>query len=174
ALNKDTSSNALHNVYSMWTICKEYKPLDDYFKEMRSSNNPLILTGIDIRHVTGYTKMNFLPDIDSVFRKSKLPFYTSSAFIDFNNLLIPFLTYEYDVKEHIDSVNYCRLHLYIDTIMDQIESSNINEKAFWLQEFKNLRVYIRNCWEMDFEKTIFSNIRDKQMGENVLWLMKNM
>src|SRR5690606_12856123 len=134
ALNKDTSAYSLYNIYGMWTMCEEYKPLNDYFKEMRSSNNPLILTGIDIRHVAGYTRMNFLSDIDSVFRKSKLSFYISSDFIDFKNLLNQFLVYEYDVKEYVDSVDYNRLHVYIDTALDQIESSNINEKAFWLQE----------------------------------------
>ncbi len=173
ALNKDTSSNALQNIYSVWTLCKEYKPLDDYFKEKRSSNNPLILAGVDVRHVAPYTRLNYLSEIDSVFRYSNIPFSMSSEFSNFNNLLNQFLVYEYDVKEHVDLIDYNRLHVYINTIIDQIENSRMNEKEFWLQEFKSLKIQIQNCWEMDFEKTIFSNIRDRQMGENLVWLMKN-
>lgn len=173
ALNKDTSSNALQNIYSVWTACEEYMPLDNYFKETHSSNNPLILTGIDVRHVAKYTRLNYLSEIDSVFRYSKIPFSMSSEFSDFNNLLNQFIIYEYKVKEHIDCMDYSRLLVYIDTISGQIANSKMSEKTFWLQEFENLRSYIRNCWEIDIEKTIFSNIRDRQMGENLLWLMKN-
>lgn len=162
------SVNRYENIYGVWRGCNEYDDLRHYLNNSSVSNNLIQVTGFDCRHHSDYSKQNLINDLDSIFQIANIPFAKSSYYIKFQKTLKHVLLNEYDCE--IDSSDQLYFINSFDTIQAQLELSNFDSNEFWIQEMKNLKQMVRNSITIDPNKSVFSNIRDRQMAENLLWL----
>lgn len=146
------------NIYSVWTECEQTSELFNYIKESQNSGNPLLVSGMDCRHVLGYTREFYLSDLVKFLNSVEI-FTNDSASKEFfikttESLIIQ--EYDYIASEET------RSHYYkiLDTL--DLYTSDLFQK----QELVNLRGFAENSWSKPFK----SEIRDRYMAKNLLWL----
>lgn len=168
ALNKCSTENRVENIYGVWRGCNQHSVLGEYINETLDSKNPIQVTGFDCRHHSSYSKQNLVNDLDSIFHIANIPFIKSKKYNYFQSSLEHILQNEYESK--IDSSKQKLFYNWLDSIQTQIKLSQFDSKDFWIQELLNLEQMASNSFSIYPNETVFSNIRDRQMAENLLWL----
>ena len=158
------------NIYPIWTKCSQTQDLFKYVDKQSLTNHELIVTGFDCRHSMKYSKNNYVKDFDSLLSKTKISFYNSPNYNLFKILLIDVIENEYQSKTDKNQQNFFLNSL--DSIQFQLSQIQFSNRFFWLQEILNLKGHAKNAWENGMNMRNYNrNIRDKQMGENLLWLI---
>lgn len=168
ALNQCSPENSLENIHGVWKGCNQHNILGSYIHETLDSKNPIQVTGFDCRHHSSYSKQHLVNDLDSIFHIANIPFIKSKNYNSFQSSLEHILQNEYESK--IDSAKQKLFYSWLDTIQTQLRLSQFDSKDFWKQELLNLEQMVNNSLSTDLNETVFSNIRDRQMAENLLWL----
>jgi hypothetical protein len=171
ALNTSSPKNRFEHIHGIWRGCSEYDDLKNYLNNSLDSKNPIQVSGFDCRHHSNYSKQNLMNDLDSIIEVANIPFSKSINYFKFQKTLQHILLNEYDSE--IDTSDQFLLYKCLDTIQVQFQMTDFNSKEFWIQEIKNLSQMIKNSLSYDINKSVFSNIRDRQMAENLLWLSNN-
>jgi erythromycin esterase len=168
ALNISPPMNRFEHIHGIWRGCNEYDDLKHYLNNSLDSKNPIQVSGFDCRHHSNYSKQNLMKDFDSIIEGANIPFGKSINYFKFKKTLQHVLLNEYDSE--IDTSDQFLLYKYLDTIQVQFQITDFNSKEFWIQEMNNLKQMVKNSLNYDINKSVFSNIRDSQMAENLLWL----
>jgi len=171
------SSKIFENIYSVWTKCVQTEELFKYIDNQLSKRNPLILTGFDIRHASIYSKAQYIIDFDSILEATQIAFY-STSYSRFKPILSDIIEKEYTSTIKPEQQQY--FFNCLDTIQQQFNTKEFVNKEFWIQEIKNLKAHADNGWNnrpvskggQGPQDNDTKNIRDLQMGDNLLWLIK--
>jgi len=169
--NKDSIKLFLQkNIFSNWTQCKQCDPLFTYLSE-NIFNRKIRLTGFDNQHHGLFSQLNyynkhlvaFLDTSDIKLMKLPAKKNLSQAY---NNLGIS------KNRQQKDSAWKMIISLY-DSLLSKAKEK-YGETNFWVQELKSIKTFT----EQDFAYASgvgFKGeaIRDRQMADNLLWLIKN-
>jgi len=160
------TKDMLDNIYWIWSSCIQTSELFNYINDQVGQRDPLIITGFDCRHALAYSKDHFVSKFDSLLKSSNIPFY-SSSYPRFKTILIDVIDKEYKSKFSQKEQEFFKKCL--DTIQYQLMQVTNEDNIFWHQEIKSLKAHAENAWAGLGGK---NNIRDRQMADNLLWLVQ--
>ncbi|WP_215223216.1 erythromycin esterase family protein [Echinicola shivajiensis] len=153
------SHSFVDNIYPLWGQCDSFKPMIDYIIDNRGTSNPLTVSGIDPRHVLKCSREHYLDDLSSFINESEVSI-APDKLSQFYKTVETVLTDEYS-----SNVTGDQLAAFYEVLLE-VKSSAIGN-VFWEQEMRNLEGFVRNS----LDSSISNNIRDVQMGDNLLWLL---
>ncbi|ANQ50416.1 erythromycin esterase family protein [Flammeovirga sp. MY04] len=155
---------AKDKIFQIWTKCEECQSTFDYIKDTYSSNQPLYMTGVDVRRYDAHPKDIYSEDFDRFLSDNNIEIEDKKRFID---ILDELYKNEYDSKatEKDRSFFFATLKS-----IDQEYSKD----DFMKQELQNLNGYAENSWLINMKKIYSKNstfqYRDVQMANNLIWL----
>jgi len=147
------------NTYSIWSQCAQTQELYNYLDQTFKTNFPLIVSGVDCRHVLPYTKKNYTKAL-AAFAKTQSALTTDTASLNaFLAIANDLIEKEYSIKKTIEQQTF--FIEYLDKVTPSITD------LFWKQEFINLKGGALNSFAFTYNTT-----RDIYMSKNLLWLYK--
>jgi erythromycin esterase-like protein len=151
----DKSINLRNNLYSHWRLCSQMDPFFDYIQ----NRSNLSVVGMDCRLSSQHSKQEFINYFVGKINQGK---FRPKNQILFLAVLNDVIKNEYKSTSTIEDRAYFLEELnFID------RKIGVESDVFFRQNVKNLIAFCQNAWETTFT----SNIRDKQMAENIFWLM---
>jgi len=153
------------NIFNLWTKAKQCDNLfNHYLTASYLTNNPLIMTGFDSQLHGKYSEENLKQFVDNYLQKQELPFTKTESYL---SKFLPFVDstmISKNIKSHLEFTK--QLELIINKIVVKDNSS----LAFMV--LKNL--YAQSNAGVFFLKKRkgFLDIRDRQMAENLRWLVQ--
>ncbi|HJY12493.1 MAG TPA: erythromycin esterase family protein, partial [Flavobacterium sp.] len=153
------------NIFSMWSKCNSCDDLlYHYVPKTYRDKNPLIISGFDNQVHGRYSKTNLKTFIDNYLKEKRINYANTKK-------------YKIDFLSFIDSITYnknLQKQLKFKEALQQIsnELSAGDPKAFETMLLKSLMALTESEISFLSKKSDDSEIRDKQMAENLKWLLK--
>jgi erythromycin esterase-like protein len=158
-----------YNIFPIWTYCYTCNDLFyNYIPSTYKTENPLTITGFDNQMVLSYSAKNISSYLDSVFRKLNLPITKE---LNYDSEILPLID-SLKYWSFKDTFNYTKCGSYLIECKNQLKQKK-NNNDFEMMVIENL---IQSNEEYKYNKIDFrysSNVRDKQMAENLKWLKNN-
>lgn len=151
------------NIFSIWTSCLQCDDLFyNYISKTHETKSPIDIAGFDSQVHGGYSKKNLKYFVDTTLKKWKIPLVKSKEYGEFLNFLD-------SSKISKDTSKYKVFINQMNTIIEQVPSEYIN--SYQLLLIKSIRENARNGLSFIIKRKDFLAIRDKQMSENLKWLV---
>jgi len=162
----------LANIYPMWTGCVQATELFNFIKEKAATKKPLIVAGIDSRHVmSSYARRGYHYRYMTQLLNDLGPSVSEhDSCARYLTVMKEAVRYEYRSKATTaDKELY---YAFTKRLTAALGASSLPRKTFALQEVQNMTGHIRNGWQYVQGKRDSIDIRDAQMADNLLWLAK--
>ena len=171
-------------VFEDWADSLQVQPLWRYVVERLKSNRPLELAGFDLQFTGSASRDNLVKDLNDYLAKAGLfPEAASLAArvsdpLDrlANNLIL----FHEIMPENRGLVRTAVFKL--GQALGQtppLSGPEVAERAYWIQMLKSSAAIMELAWKLDIDSlgkkpvdTGIFNLRDRQMGENFIWLAK--
>lgn len=163
--------NAKANMYSIWSKSKQTQPLFKYIKDENEKGRSLIITGFDSRHASTYSKEQYLIQFDSVVRSNNLAILKESDYLAFKTILSGLISEEYNHQPK--NTDKDLFFASIEKMLLQFDQSGPSINQFWLQELNSLRGNAKSVWADKSKIRESISQRDRQMADNLLWLIQH-
>ncbi|KAA3644661.1 MAG: hypothetical protein DWQ07_14695 [Chloroflexi bacterium] len=171
-------------VYPIWTNSEQVQPLFDYIEGAAFSDHPLELAGFDMQIIGTAPEFYLIEDLEVFLNARDVGLPEEDQWANFVLALNNFARFNYqrglvpipDVDEQAGFHNIVQaLHNSI------IVSKDVNDREadFWLQVLDSIEAYAELAWQFNSldhaDPTVLPDtnklqIRDRQMGENLVWL----
>ena len=152
------------NLYSIWSQCKQAENLlYSYIPSSVRNSAPLIITGFDSQLGSSYAEKNLKKFVDSFLKDQQIAFTEINVYGSFFLPFIDSALTSTDINKHL------KFGSYIDIIMEQLPKK---ELTFEMMILKNLKVGSLNAVAFFTKSNEYLEIRDKQMAENLKWLVQ--
>lgn len=173
ALNNtdDKIDSVRKNIYGIWGKSKQTQPLFNYLKEENRKGHSLIISGFDSRHSSKYSKEQYLIQLDSVVRINGLSILKESDYSKFKTIVSDLISKEYNHQPKNSDKDL--FFTTLDKIRIQLELTGHSNVQFWLQELKSLKGNAKSVWAAKSNIRESINQRDRQMADNLLWLIQH-
>lgn len=154
----------LGNVFSIWSKCRECDNLlNQYIPKTYEDKKPLVITGFDSQVHGLYSTGNLKTFINNYLKTKNIKYTTTDK-------------YKTDFLSFIDSIKYnedLQKQLKFNEALQAIsrELSTIDTGAFEMMLLKSLKANAESEISL-LKKDHDLKIRDKQMAENLKWLLK--
>ena len=162
ALNQTNFPDFKKNIYSVWSQCNAVQPLFEYL----DYNKSLATTGFDCRHTSFYSKGNFIAQFYEILNELEMDELSNDTL--FASILKDLMMFEY--KNSTQEKDKGKFLVQLETIQSSLTKNEIKNSEFWRQEISNLKAFVQNAWANKDLASINNDFRDKQMGDNILWL----
>jgi erythromycin esterase len=155
----------LNNIFSIWTKCSSCDDLlNHYVPKTYRDKKPLIISGFDNQVHGLYSATNLKTFIDNYLKGKKINYANSEK-------------YKIDFISFIDSIKYnknLQKQRNFKEALQQINSelSVSDTTAFEIMLLKSLKALTESEISFLSKSSNYSEIRDKQMAENLKWLLK--
>lgn len=160
------------SVFDIWTGTKQFQPVIQYLEATRKSKHPLHLAGFDLQITGLYGRDSLKSRLQKEF--STIPGYTTEkqVFLSVLDTVIRKLKPKEKISASIRQAFFSSADSLIAASGKLPPSPS---HALHLQILKSLKTYLTFLWTIDFNKPdpVIFNQRDRQMGENLIWLMRN-
>jgi len=173
----DTAINK--SVFQIWTKSIEFQPLIRYICGEKNTTRPLELTGFDCQFTGKLSRNYLLEDFDRLIVKLNDNDITSEDTMLFKSVTGSVMhNYQFRVDSLIE-INYNRV---IQKLITSIEKKADKDLVLWTQLLRSIslqthrqRVYIYYYQDsINYSKDPeIVNMRDIQMGKNLVWLKNN-
>lgn len=151
------------NIFSIWTSCAQCDNLFyNYISKTYQTKSPINIAGFDSQVHGGYSKRNLKQFVDSTLKEWQIPFVKSEEYSTF----LKFLD---SSKISKDTSRYNIFINQMNQVIEQLSDKDIN--TYQLLLLKNLRENARNGLSFISNQKDFVAIRDRQMSENLKWLV---
>ncbi len=170
ALNNEVPIDSVkRNIYRVWRTTEQIQPLFDYVEDNLSTDKKLHITGFDCRHQHKYSIDNYVNDMKDFIASNNL-LDNKLEFDKYLGVLDEFIKKEYNHKPAKDDKSF--FYNTLAKITNQTKKLQQSENiSFWFQELKSLKMAVANAWSEKLSNGI--NLRDQQMAENLIWLLKS-
>lgn len=179
AQKKEISSVIKKGINPIWSNTIQFEPLIDYITINNYSDTPLFIAGIDCQYTGSYSYEELIADLqiltnyikDSTFSNEDINLLFNVIQSSFNHLYKP----NQNTKEQFDFI----VEKLIKKITeDTLKCYNANiDCSFWVQELRNIKGQINYMYNNDFSHFStgdqYAYLRDKQMAENLSWLIND-
>jgi erythromycin esterase-like protein len=153
---------AKNNIYGFWSQSAVSDQLWRFIAERRRTDRPLIVAGIDVRHVGNLAKEQLAEQIKKILAEIKPDLLKTHRFGAFDAMLKSLLEKENRLK--LDQKDRKLFHETLDEIAGLVSDSSLPSKEFWNHEINNLRGFAKYSLE--------GQNRDKFMAANLSWLVR--
>lgn len=165
-------------VFPIWAESEQFKPLIDFTGRKNKTESKMILAGMDFQFTGNLSMQERLKMLDEHIRK-----IDSSANIrSYKNFINIFENKKKYLRpsnySQIDSSERALIRGEIAQLTDVFGSVDLNiaQNAIYHRFLLNLDQYLQFIWQMDTNKITaeVANIRDRVMGENLIWIKENL
>jgi erythromycin esterase len=170
-----------NGIFAIWANSKQVQPLVDYWGDTAGSAQPLELAGFDCQFGT-VNSSSAVPDLAAFLASVESELLTDFRWQTFRaimNNMVRGLYYNGAPPSAILRSLFFAMVEDLDTELGNVpDDPDPDETAFWRQFLRSSGAYARLLWSMnwsDFAANPDSvlNMRDLQMGENLVWLAQN-
>ncbi|HEU4497237.1 MAG TPA: erythromycin esterase family protein [Flavobacterium sp.] len=174
ALQKEMSKVLLE----FWKDSKELMELFKYVDKFKSTKNPIEIDGFDSQITSSYS-LSIADDFDLALNEKKSIITKHKYYNRFKNNLKDFLTLE---KEGAGFKQTAKdsLSIFLEFIANDLESSETKNGLRLAQTARSIESQIMTSSSIPYVMkqgiefiANYNNIRDRQMAENIKWLIKN-
>jgi erythromycin esterase len=164
---KTDINHFLHgNIFPIWTECQQCEDLFyKYIPGTYADNRPLIISGFDSQSHGDYSLTRLRTFLDNYLKKQNINYvYTEKYKTDFVSF-IDTIMYKKGIQEQQKFKEALELVIH--------ELNTVDTTSFEMVLLKSLRANAENKFfnlNNNYEKAV--EIRDKQMAENLKWLLK--
>lgn len=168
-------STIMNNVFKVWTLCQQFKPVVQYLTDQYQSNNRLQLAGFDNQLVGEYSVANLESNLSNYITAKGISFSKDEKNMNrLKNTLISVYTFFYSGK-HIKSDSsmqmFSDLGILTDIIIQQLSPDPGNLNGFNMQTLLSLKaISMQMIYALNKDYFLADSIRDKQMASNLRWL----
>ena len=159
-----------NNIFPIWTWCNSCSDLlYRYIPSTYQSERPLLVTGMDSQLHGEYAVKNLHPDFAAIIKRY---FSEDDDLMEIANVL------ERDIDSLIlftapkDSITCLRICNSIDSLLAN-EKVNRLLPAIWIQYLRSFRAQARVVMAHLLKNNDEYYLRDRQMAENIDWLLNN-
>lgn len=174
----EVESTITNNIFRVWTLCQQFKPVVQYLTAQYGSDRPLHLTGFDNQLVGEYSVANLASDINHFITAKGISFSKNEEnMYRFRNTLRSMHTFfrsgKY-TKSDSSMQMFSELGILADTIIQQLSLDSGNLNSFNMQTLASLKAFSQEMlYGLNKEHFLSDSIRDKQMASNLRWLIEN-
>lgn len=150
---------AAENIYHFWSISRAAESLWRYIERQRTTDRPLHVAGVDIRHVGALARATLPDELDR--RLANVPGFSSSDRMRFRSQVERLLEGEWTYRpSRTEQDDFISVLDRLGVVLAARDSSA--REPFWEQEIRNLRNAALYVWS--------GASRDRGMAENLAWL----
>ena len=173
--------NIQKSVYSLWSRSREVSELIDYIGKVSGTRRPLELAGMDCQFTGELARDAFIADFSRILEEV----YEDTEDLA-NHLVIleNLINYRYSPfpsnRNRMELPEEEERSKYLSFLADTqrlFEKSNVEQSGFWVRVMENMkwegqRFFGEITWSDMSDASYF--IRDRLMGENLIWLKENL
>ena len=168
-------STIMNNVFKVWTLCQQFKPVVQYLTDQYQSNNRLQLAGFDNQLVGEYSVANLESNLSNYITAKGISFSKDEKNMNrLKNTLISVYTFFYSgkyIKSDSSMQMFSDLGILTDIIIQQLSPDPGNLNGFNMQTLLSLKaISMQMIYALNKDYFLADSIRDKQMASNLRWL----
>ena len=168
-------STIMNNVFKVWTLCQQFKPVVQYLTDQYQGNNRLQLAGFDNQLVGEYSVANLESNLSNYITAKGISFSKDEKNMNrLKNTLISVYTFFYSgkyIKSDSSMQMFSDLGTLVDIIIQQLSPDTGNLNSFNMQTLLSLRaISMEMIYALNKDYFLADSIRDKQMASNLRWL----
>jgi len=168
-------STIMNNVFKVWTLCQQFKPVVQYLTDQYQSNNRLQLAGFDNQLVGEYSVANLESNLSNYITARGISFSKDEKNMNrLKNTLISVYTFFYSgkyIKSDSSMQMFSDLGILTDIIIQQLSPDPGNLNGFNMQTLLSLKaISMQMIYALNKDYFLADSIRDKQMASNLRWL----
>jgi erythromycin esterase len=177
------------SLFEDWSASRQTRPLWSYIAERLKTNQPLELTGFDMQFTGSASRAYLLQDFSDYLARAGLPSDAAGAASRVTDALALVLKdpgfiqdgsgfKRVKPEEQAAALNAHRALGEALGLLHPSDEPGLVERDFWIQFLKSSAAFLELSWRVHLEsldKTVLDwafNLRDRQMGENFIWLAK--
>lgn len=174
---QNTDTAFARGVFPVWAKSKQFKPLIEHISGNLNTEKELELAGFDIQLTGNITMTKRLELLDSHLKSIDSTAsiygysYLSDVFVNPKEYMMPA---NYSI---IDSVTKEEIVNELNHLSQRFESVNLKDRksAIYHKFLLNLERFLYFRWNLNTNKILpeVANIRDHEMGANLIWLKEN-
>jgi erythromycin esterase len=196
ASGMDADQAIRSGVFSIWTNSHQTQPLWRYIASQSHTSQPLVLAGIDSQFTASASKEYFLADFNQVLDELPQDPRLTNARKRATNVLTTYfalrskgragLTF---FQKETPMADRALFYIALEKIRERLKEQEYSDplkaarRDFWVQALASTSKLMEWLWGVDFKnlsdepnpKVDYAafNLRDQQMGENLVWLSRN-
>ena len=168
-------STIMNNVFKVWTLCQQFKPVVQYLTDQYQGNNRLQLAGFDNQLVGEYSVANLESNLSNYITARGISFSKDEKNMNrLKNTLISVYTFFYSgkyIKSDSSMQMFSDLGILTDIIIQQLSPDPGNLNGFNMQTLLSLKaISMQMIYALNKDYFLADSIRDKQMASNLRWL----
>ena len=168
-------STIMNNVFKVWTLCQQFKPVVQYLTDQYQGNNRLQLAGFDNQLVGEYSVANLESNLSNYITARGISFSKDEKNMNgLKNTLISVHTFFYNgnyIKSDSSMKVISDLGILTDMIIQQLSPDPGNLNSFNMQTLLSLKAMsMQMIYALNKDYFLADSIRDKQMASNLQWL----
>ena len=168
-------STIMNNVFKVWTLCQQFKPVVQYLTDQYQGNNRLQLAGFDNQLVGEYSVANLESNLSNYITAKGISFSKDEKNMNrLKNTLISVYTFFYSgkyIKSDSSMQMFSDLGILTDIIIQQLSPDPGNLNSFNMQTLLSLKaISMQMIYALNKDYFLADSIRDKQMASNLRWL----
>jgi len=170
------------SIYEQWSSTAEFNPLIRYISDKAKSEHSLEIAGFDCRLYGTLSKDLLLPDLENMLRDYHVRNYVDgpdSTFLINMRYLISYYFTDHD-SLFSDSNRVSLFSNQLGRVVETLTARNVQRQdsqlSFLIQNLKSIRHVVDAIRERKpTQKPVDAEfeVRDEQMGENLLWLAQS-
>jgi erythromycin esterase len=160
------------NIFPIWTECPQFKPMKSYLMQSQKTSTPVKVVGFDNQIHGRYSKQNLYSFIEKFIIQANLPFSKTASYPTFLTQLDSLIgVVNQNNADNFPKPFFKKLEVSLSTISQEIEATPF-KNSFEHQTIKSILSLVKHFKiRTDGFQSLFIE-RDKQMAENLLWLMQ--
>jgi len=168
-------STIMNNVFKVWTLCQQFKPVVQYLTDQYQGNNRLQLAGFDNQLVGEYSVANLESNLSNYITARGISFSKDEKNMNrLKNTLTSVYTFFYSgkyLKSDSSMQMFSDLGILTDIIIQQLSPDPGNLNGFNMQTLLSLKaISMQMIYALNKDYFLADSIRDKQMASNLRWL----
>lgn len=169
---------AFHNsVFEVWSEASQVQSLINYIGFCFNTDNPIELAGFDIQFTGQNSFDNRIKKLESLIQKEN-PGYNRKNYQAFYNVLLQGDKKKQKTSYTDEEKEKCFADLKkLNKLVSNIKNQS-KELLLWKKTLENTEYLFKFYWNFTNEKgeinPNIANIRDKCMGQNLIWLKENL
>jgi len=168
-------STIIDNVFKVWTLCQQFKPVVQYLVEQYDGNNRLQLAGFDDQLVGKYSVANLELNLRNYITSKGITFSKDEKNMSrFKNTINSVHNFYYGgkyIKSDSTIQMFSDLGTLVDLIIQQLSLDTDNLNSFEMQTLSSLQaISDQMIYALNKDYFLADSIRDKKMASNLQWL----
>lgn len=167
-------------VLPIWTRSAQVQPLVGYLGHMARSGHPLTLAGFDSQFTGSASGDSLVADLDEFLQSQDLPSHERTGWQEVEAILqdLAFSAYQSGTKLTPGAAQQAQFLEMLETVRAEllpVARRGDREASFWIQLLESTASHASSLWKAldSHDMTAASQMRDQQMGRNLLWLAED-